>query len=61
MQDLHVNALKAENAELRGALQNLMNGIDTGLVRVETDADETLANALGKIRAILAKHDGRKP
>jgi hypothetical protein len=35
-----------------------MNGIDTGLVKVKTSADETLANAFQRIRAAIAKATG---
>lgn len=42
---------------LREAAQSLINGIDTGLVRLDTDADETLANTLSDIRAALSQED----
>jgi hypothetical protein len=50
--------LIAAAPDLLSAITNLMNGIDTGLVRIETDADETLAIAFGKIRAAIAKAKG---
>lgn len=42
-------------AELYGALQNILNGIDTGLVRIDTDADETWDNALARARRAVGK------
>jgi len=50
--------LIAAAPELLNALQNLMNGIDTNMVRIETDADETLANAFHRIRTAIAKATG---
>lgn len=45
---------RLENLELcREALQNLMNGIETGAVKLETYADETLADALRRINLAL--------
>jgi hypothetical protein len=38
--------------------QSLLNGIDTGLVRLDTDADETLANTMSGLRAAIAKATG---
>jgi len=43
---------------LLDALQNFMNGLDTNLVRLETNADETLANALHRMRSAIAKAHG---
>lgn len=51
--------LIAAAPDLLDAITNLMNGVDTGLVRVETPADETLANAFAKIRAAIAKARGK--
>lgn len=48
-------SLTALEAELYGALQNILNGIDTGLVRIDTDADETWNNALARARRAVAK------
>src|ERR1700723_302053 len=50
--------LIAAAPDLLDALQNFMNGIETRMVRVESDADETLANAFAKIRKALAKAKG---
>jgi hypothetical protein len=41
--------------DLRQYAQSLINGIDIGLVRIDTDADETLANVLTGLRQALAK------
>lgn len=41
--------------ELLAALRNIMNGLSSGLVRVETDADETWENAMLQARAAIAK------
>lgn len=40
-------------------VKSLLNGIDTGLVRLSTDADETLATAVHGLRAALDKAEGR--
>jgi hypothetical protein len=44
--------------ELRGALQNIVNGIESNAIRVETAQDETWANALRRARMALAKAGG---
>lgn len=41
--------------DVRRHAQSLINGIDTGLVRIDTDADEILANVLTGIRLALKK------
>jgi hypothetical protein len=41
--------------DVRRHAQALINGISIGLVRIDTDADETLANVLGRLREALAK------
>ncbi|MFZ0271041.1 MAG: hypothetical protein WAL34_04240 [Acidobacteriaceae bacterium] len=51
-------SLIAAAPDLLDALQNFMNGVETGLVRVESNAAETLANALTKIHRALAKAKG---
>jgi hypothetical protein len=50
--------LIAAAPDLLLSITNLMNGIDTKLVRLETNADETLANALRDIHAAIAKAKG---
>jgi hypothetical protein len=50
--------LIATAPDLLAAITNLMNGIDTKMVRLETDAHETLANALREIRQAVAKANG---
>ena len=45
--------------ELLAALRNIMSGFSSGLVRVETDANETWENAMLQARAALAKAEGR--
>jgi len=44
--------------DLYAAAQSLINGIDTGLVRLETDADETLANTMRDLRSALSHARG---
>lgn len=46
--------LRAVNAQLVAAIQNLMNGISTGAVRLDSDEDERYANAIRQINAALA-------
>jgi hypothetical protein len=41
--------------DVRRHAQSLINGIDIGLVRIESDADDTLALILGNLRIALAK------
>src|ERR1700719_310142 len=41
--------------ELLAAAQSLINGLDTGLVRFDTDADETLENTMINLRIAVAK------
>lgn len=38
---------------LRAALQNIMNGIETGLMQIDTPADETWANAIRQAQKAL--------
>jgi hypothetical protein len=45
----------ASAPEVRRHAQTLIHGIDIGLVRIETDADETLANVLSGLREALEK------
>lgn len=45
----------AEVAALIKAVQSLLNGIDTGLVTLDTVADETLGNTMSGLRAAVAK------
>jgi hypothetical protein len=40
---------------LREAAQNILNGIETRAIRIETKQDETWANALSQLRAALAE------
>ena len=44
------------NAELLAALQNIMNGIETGAITSEQD--ETFANAVAQASAAIAKCKG---
>ena len=44
------------NAELLAALQNIMNGIETGAITSEQD--ETFANAVGQASAAIARCKG---
>ena len=46
--------------ELEAALQNFVNGVSTGAVRVDSDEDERLADAWRKIHAALAKARGEQ-
>jgi|ERR1700694_1959704 len=55
-----VSKIIAAAPDVRRHAQSLINGIDIGLVRIDTDADETLANVLSQLRAALAK-SGRIP
>jgi hypothetical protein len=41
--------------KLREAAQNILNGIETRAIRIETKQDETWANALSQLRAALAE------
>jgi hypothetical protein len=43
--------------DVRRHAQALINGIDIGLVRIDTDADEALANVLGRLREALARSE----
>ena len=43
------------------ALQNILNGLDSGLVRIETDADETWAHAIAQARKALSTLTPTKP
>jgi hypothetical protein len=43
-----------QNSGLRWFAENFFHGIDSGLVHIDTDADETLANVLTAARAALA-------
>jgi len=47
-------------SDLRTAAQNILNGIETGAVKIETDQDETWANALRDLRAALAQDEHNK-
>lgn len=49
----YVAKLIAVAPDLRRHAQSLINGIDIGLVRIETDADETLASILTGLRIAL--------
>ena len=40
---------------LFNALKNIMNGIETGMIAIDSPADETLANALRQAKAALSK------
>jgi len=44
--------------ELLEALQNILNGIETGAIRIDTVQDETWGNALHKAKAAIAKAHG---
>jgi len=56
-----LNEAADEIEKLRKAARNILNGIETGAVRIETEQDETWANALRELRAALeameAQHD----
>jgi hypothetical protein len=43
---------------LREAAQNILNGIETGAIKIETDQDESWANALSALRSALAQSEG---
>lgn len=45
---------QAAYEELRRFAQNIFNGLDTSMIRMDTPADETLANVLRRGRAALA-------
>jgi hypothetical protein len=51
----HVSKIIAAAPDVRRHAQALIHGIGIGLVRIETDADETLANVLSGLREALAK------
>lgn len=53
----HIAKVIAAAPDVRRAAQSLINGIDVGLVRIDTDADETLANVLTDLRIALKKCD----
>ena len=42
---------------LREAAQNILNGIETGAIKIETDQDESWANALSALRSALAQSE----
>ncbi len=42
---------------LREALQNIINGVNTGAIRVETDKDERWVNAIYKAKQALGLED----
>lgn len=42
------------DTRLRNAVQQFFNGVDTGVVRLHSDWDETLANVMRELRAALA-------
>jgi len=42
----------------RQALQNLMNGIDSGAIKISSDEDERLEYTLAQAKAALAKAEG---
>lgn len=44
--------------DVRRHAQSLIHGIDIGLVRIDTDADETLASVLTGLRDALARSGG---
>lgn len=44
--------------DLIDGIRSLLNGIDTGLVTLDTVADETLANTMAKLRRALAEAEG---
>jgi hypothetical protein len=51
----HVAKIIAAAPDVRRAAQNLITGIDIGMVRIDTDADEELANVLTDLRIALKK------
>jgi vacuolar-type H+-ATPase subunit E/Vma4 len=52
-----LNEAADEIEKLRKAARNILNGIETGAVRIETEQDETWANALRELRAAIRKVD----
>ena len=52
-----LNEAADEIEKLRKAARNILNGIETGAVRIETEQDETWANALSELRAAIRKVD----
>jgi hypothetical protein len=43
---------------LREAAQNILNGIETGAIKIETDQDESWANALSDYVALRKRAAG---
>jgi len=52
-----LNEAADEIEKLRKAARNILNGIETGAVRIETEQDETWANALRELRAAIRRVD----
>ena len=57
--DENLNLIAAA-PELYGSLRNIMNGIETGMITVDSPADEQLAYALRQAKAALSKALGEK-
>ena len=51
-------ALILASPDLLEFVQQIFNGIDTGMITIDTPADETLANVLSRGRAALSKATG---
>ncbi len=51
-------ALIAAAPDLLEFVQQIFNGIDTGMITIDTPADETLANILSRGRKALSKATG---
>ena len=60
-QNVVANAhLIAAAPELYGSLRNIMDGIETGMITIDSPADEQLAYALRQAKAALSKALGEK-
>jgi len=53
----HANLFRAA-PDLLEFVQQIFNGIDTGMINIDTPADETLANVLSRGRTAISKATG---
>ncbi len=58
--EMQMDEITQERDALRSALQNIIWGIQTGAVKIETAQDETWANAMSKAHKALAIGERRQ-